>query len=122
MSVPLEITPETFNALSLGPLVDELLASSEVEREGRTARTLVKSPSLTVVLTVLRADAELREHSAPGSVLIVPIRGDVTFDHGGEKLRVAVEGGVATLMGPGVRHSVRASVDSAFLLIIGARE
>lgn len=124
VSVPLQITAETFTGLSLAPIVDELLASSELQREGKTARTLVKTRPLTVVLTALRAGAELHEHAAPGSVLVVPIRGEVTFDHAeqSQSSRVATEGDAITLMGPGVRHSVRAHTDSAFLLIVGARE
>jgi quercetin dioxygenase-like cupin family protein len=122
VSVPLQVTNETFTGLSLAPIVDELLASSELQREGKTARTLIKTRPLTVVLTAMRAGAELHEHATPGTVLVVPIRGEVTFDHAEQSSRVATEGDAITLMGPGVRHSVRAHTDSAFLLIVGARE
>jgi len=122
VSVPLQITPETFTGFSLEPIVDELLASSELAREGKTARTLIKSKPLTVVLTALRAGAMLHEHAAPGSVLVVPLRGEVTFEHAAESSRVATDGGAVTLMGPGVRHTVRAHSDSAFLLLVGGRE
>jgi quercetin dioxygenase-like cupin family protein len=122
VSIPLQITAETFTGLSLAPIVDELLASSELAREGKTARTLIKGRALTVVLTALRAGASLHEHAAPGSVLVVPIRGEVTFDHAEQSSRVATDGEAVTLMGPGVRHSVRAHTNSAFLLIVGARE
>lgn len=122
VSVPLQVTSETFTGLSLEPLVDELLASSELEREGKTARTLIKGKPMTVVLTAMRAGAVLHEHAAPGAVLVVPIRGEVTFDHDTQSSRVASDAEALTVMGPGVRHSVRAHSDSAFLLIIGARE
>lgn len=121
MSDPIHVNPDTFAGMSLQPLVDELLASPQVEREGKTARTLVKDPSLTVVLTVLRAGAQLLEHSAPGSVVVVPIRGDVKFEHEQQASATAVEGAQITVMGPGLRHRVVAQSDSAFLLIIGAR-
>lgn len=121
MSDPIHVNPDTFAGMSLQPLVDELLASPQVEREGKTARTLVKDPSLTVVLTVLRAGAQLLEHAAPGSVVVVPIRGDVKFEHEQQASTTAVEGAQITVMGPGLRHRVVAQSDSAFLLIIGAR-
>ncbi|MFO7563071.1 MAG: hypothetical protein R6X02_10550 [Enhygromyxa sp.] len=122
MNLPLQITPETFTGQSLDPLVDELLASSELEREGKTARTLIKGRPLTVVLTAMRAGAKLHEHAAPGSVLVVPVRGAVTFEHEGRSSRVSTQASAITIMGPGVRHQVEAQQDSAFLLVIGARE
>ena len=121
MSDPIHVSPDTFAGVSLQPLVDELLASPQLEREGKTARTLVKDPALTVVLTVMRAGAQLLEHAAPGSVVVVPIRGDVKFEHEQQASTTAVEGAQITVMGPGLRHRVVAQSDSAFLLIIGAR-
>jgi quercetin dioxygenase-like cupin family protein len=120
--VPLQITPETFTGFSLEPLVDELLASSELAREGKTARTLIKGRPLTVVLTALRAGGMVHEHAAPGAVLVVPIRGEVSFEHADQSSLVSTQGDAVTLMGPGVRHTVRAHTDSAFLLVVGARE
>lgn len=109
---------ETFAEWPLAELVDELLGSEALQREGKTARTLVKSDALTVVLTALRAGASLH---APGPVMVVPVRGEVVFEHGDSSSPVALDGARALAMGPGLRHTVQARVDSAFLLIIGPR-
>lgn len=122
VSTPLQVTAETFANFSLDSIADELLGSAELEREGKTARTLVKSKSMTVVLTAMRAGASLLEHAAPGSVLVVPIRGEVSFDHDDQSLPVATREHAITMMGPGVCHSVRAQTDAAFLLVMGGRE
>ena len=114
-------SPETFAEWSLADLVDELLTSEPLQREGKTARTLVKSDALTVVLTALRAGASLHAHDAPGPVMVVPVRGEVVFEHGDSSSPVAHDGARALAMGPGLRHTVQARVDSAFLLIIGPR-
>lgn len=121
MSESLSITPETFHGWQLDGVIDELLASEPTQREGKSARTLVKSPELTVVLTVLRQGQSLSEHKAPAAVLVVPLRGEVLFVHGGQRTTVASEGGRVLVMGPGQPHSVEAQRDSAFLLVLGAR-
>jgi quercetin dioxygenase-like cupin family protein len=113
--------PDTFAGWSLAPIIDELLASEPAIREGKSARTLIKAPGLTVVLTVLRAGQQLHEHKAPGSVLVVPLRGAVVFSHADQRESVAADGAQVLAMGPGLVHAVTAETDSAFLLVIGAR-
>jgi quercetin dioxygenase-like cupin family protein len=120
--VPLQFTPETFTGVSLASLVDELLASSEVQQEGKTGRTLAKSEHLTVVLTVMRAGERVREQSVPAPTLVVPIRGDLSFERAGESPHVSSEADSLLLMGPGVQHEIVANTDSAFLWVLGALE
>lgn len=116
-----EITPTTFVGWSLTALVDDLLASEEAKRDGKTARTLVKSRALTVVLTVLRAGETIHEHRAPAPTTVVPLCGDVTFVHRDTQRRVSSDDGSVLVMGPDAAHRVEARRDSAFLLIFGAR-
>ena len=119
MSEPLHIKPETFHGWQLDSLIDELLASDPVSREGNSARTLVKGPDLTVVLSVIRAGQHLHEHQAPASVMVVPLRGEIVFTHGDARTTVAADGNRVLAMGLGQAHAVEAKTDSAFLLIIG---
>lgn len=120
MTKPIEITPHTFHGWKLDAIIDELLASDQASHDGKSARTLVKSSALTVVLTVLRRGDELREHHAPGPVFVVPLRGEVTFRHGNEDTAVGVEGQQVLAMGPGQPHAVVARTDAAFLLVLGS--
>lgn len=121
MSEPLQVTPDTFHGWQLDAVIDELLSSDPATREGKSARTLIKGPTLTVVLTVLRAGRHIHEHDAPALVMVVPLRGEVVFTHGEQKSTVAVEGNRTLAMGPGQAHTVEAKTDSAFLLVLGAR-
>jgi hypothetical protein len=123
-SVPvlLEISSDTFAELSLAPLIDELMATPEVEHEGKTSRVVVKSEQLTVLLTVMRANARLHEHIIPAPVVVVPIRGNVSIDRDGHSLRVSTQADSVTLLGNAVEHEIVAHTDSAFLLIMGERD
>jgi hypothetical protein len=112
---------DTFAKVSLTPLVEDLLASSEVEHEGKTSRVLIKSDPLTVLLTVMRGGARLHEQVIPAPALAVPILGEVDFEHPGASTRLSTEGDSVVLMGTGVEHEIFAHTDSAFLLVIGAR-
>jgi quercetin dioxygenase-like cupin family protein len=122
MHRPLHVTSETFAGLSLAPLVDELLASGEVQREGKTGRTLAKSDSMTVVLTVMRAGERVLHQRIPTPALVVPIRGDISFDRVGDSLHASTEGDSVVLMGPGLEHEFLAHTDGAFLLVMGPRD
>ena len=97
--------------------------NAEIERfppdvpSGRRSETLIKTPRLRVVLITMRAGTELREHVAPGTITVQPIRGRFTFMAGGDERKI-VAGTLISVEG-GVRHAVRALEDGAFLLTIG---
>lgn len=120
--MPLQVTSETFAGFSLDPLVDELLASREVEREGKTGRTLAKSETMTVVLTVMRAGERVHEQTIPTPTLVVPIRGELSFDRGRDAAPVSTEDDAIMLMGAGIEHEIIAHTDCAFLLVMGPRD
>jgi quercetin dioxygenase-like cupin family protein len=84
---------------------------------GRRSETLIKTPSLRVVLVTMRAGTELHEHVAPGTITVQPIRGRFVFTTGDDEREIVV-GTLISLEG-GVRHAVRALEDGAFLLTIG---
>jgi quercetin dioxygenase-like cupin family protein len=108
MSVPEFLTPIDLNA--------------EIERfpadvpSGRRSETLLKSPSLRVVLITMRAGAELREHVAPGPITLQPLRGRfvLILEDGEHEIAAAT----LTALPGEMRHAVRADEDGAFLLTI----
>lgn len=113
------IAPNTATGWSLDPIIDEMLQSHQVEGVGKISRTLVKGKDLTVVLTVLPKGHELKEHKAPASVMVVPLRGEVRFDCEGEQHIVGIEASRSLSLGHNQPHAVSALSDSAFLLVIG---
>jgi quercetin dioxygenase-like cupin family protein len=96
--------------------------NAEIERfpidvpSGRRSETLIKTPSLRVVLVTMRAGTELHEHVAPGPITLQPLRGRfMLILEDGE--RDIAPGTLVTLPGE-IRHAVRAIEDGAFLLTI----
>lgn len=121
MHPPLDVTPDLFGSLDMQSIAAELTALARDADDGKAARTLVKSPALTVVAMGLRRGASLKEHAAPGTVLVVPVLGHVTFTANPSGAEADIEGHRHLAMGPGLRHAVTASDDAVFLLVIGAR-
>jgi quercetin dioxygenase-like cupin family protein len=76
--------------------VDELLGSDALARDGRTARTLVKSGPLRLLLVAIKAGGEMQEHQAAGPTTIQTVRGRVTIAGGGVD-HVLPQGEVLTL-------------------------
>jgi quercetin dioxygenase-like cupin family protein len=105
--------------------------AAEIERfqpgdaaAGRRAETLVKTDDLRVVLVTMRRGAALQEHTAPGTITIQTLRGDMTVDVEGTPHEVVT--GHVIALAAGARHTVHARSDGAFLLTIawpgGARQ
>jgi quercetin dioxygenase-like cupin family protein len=83
---------------------------------GRRAETLVKTDDLRVVLVNLRAGATLAEHTAPGTITIHALRGNLTVD--AEGTAHDLPAGSLISLEAGLRHAVHARTDGAFLLTI----
>ena len=83
---------------------------------GRRSETLLKTPTLRVVLVTLRAGAELHEHTAPGVVTIQALEGRFAVTVEGDEREMAA--GAFIALDANVRHAVRAIEDGAFLLTI----
>ncbi len=120
--VPLHFAGSSFDHVDLRSIAEQLLSSDIAKRERRTARTLAKSKRLTVVLEALRPGGEIREHAAPGPVTIVPLLGSATFSKPNGAEAISVDVGTVLFIPPGERHSVSASEDTAFLIVIGSQE
>lgn len=96
--------------------------NAEIERfppdvpSGRRSETLLKTPSLRVVLITMRAGAELHEHVAPGPITLQPLRGRFALILEDDEREITV--GTLTALPGKTRHAVRAIEDGAFLLTI----
>ncbi|HEX5164126.1 MAG TPA: cupin domain-containing protein [Thermomicrobiales bacterium] len=100
-------------------LDDEIERFQPGERDsvsGRRSETLIKTDDLRVVLITMQAGASLAEHTAPGTITIQVVQGEMTVEVGEASHELAA-GGLISLAG-GVRHAVHARSDGAFLLTI----
>ncbi len=108
--------PATFE---LQAIARELRAEAPYAREGQTARTLVRSADLRVVLVVLKAGKTISEHHVKVSASVQTLEGALRLDVAGDS--VALPLGQLLLIPSGLRHDVTADVDSAFLLTLGGQ-
>lgn len=99
-----------------------VLGNMKQEATWRTARrnamTLVKQPIFRVVLVALQAGAEIGAHETDGPVTVQAIEGRLAIDVGTDELMLGA--GQLLILRPGLRHSMRAQDDSAFLLTLAA--
>lgn len=84
---------------------------------GRRSETLLKTPSLRVVLITMSAGTELADHSAPGPITVQPLQGRFALVVEGEEQEITP--GTVVALVEGARHAVRAVETGAFLLTIG---
>ena len=85
----------------------------------RNAITLTKRAGLTLVLTVLRRGAVLREHHAPAPTTLQVVSGRMAL-RAGERTLTLGPGDVVT-MEAGLPHAGEALEDTAFLLTIAVQ-
>ena len=85
----------------------------------REMETIVQAGGVSVLLMAFAPGAELKEHSAPGQVLIQCVRGGVNLVAGGD--RYALSAGELLLLPPGTRHDVRAPGNAVIMVTIFER-
>ena len=96
--------------------IDRLRAEPEWAEHGRTSKTLAKSPSFRLVLTVLRSGAAIGNEEAEGPLAIQVLAGAVETGRP-DRSSMLGEGQLAWLdAGPGWR--LRATADAALLLAV----
>jgi len=83
---------------------------------GRNARTLVKYDDLRVVLTALRANMRIPEHTTDGRISIQMLSGHLRLTASGRTFALRPGGLVA--LDRGIAHDIEALEESAFLLTI----
>ena len=97
-------------------LLHEAARLTPHDETGRRAETLVKTPTLRVVLVTMNAGAELNEHTAPSTITVQPLQGRFLFSTADAEQELA-PGTLISVEG-GVRHAVRCLEQGAFLLTL----
>jgi quercetin dioxygenase-like cupin family protein len=97
----------------------ELRSGAGYQRDGHTARTLVRKPDLRIVLIVMKAGARIAEHRADQTVSVQVLSGHVHLRLPDDTADLAA--GRLLVIERGVTHDVEAMADSAFLLTLGWR-
>ena len=82
----------------------------------RAARTLIKTPQLSVVLVAVREGGELSEHTAEGPITIHVLDGCIDLYVLGR--RQTLGAGMLMSLGGGIPHSVASAEGGLFLLTV----
>jgi quercetin dioxygenase-like cupin family protein len=84
----------------------------------RNAMTLVKQPVFRVVLVALQAGAEIGAHETEGPITVQAIEGRLAIHVAADEF--VLRTGQLLILGAGLRHTIHAQEDSAFLLTLAA--
>jgi quercetin dioxygenase-like cupin family protein len=97
--------------------LERLKAEPSWQRGDRNANTLVKEPDFRIVLTALKAGAQLEEHQVAGRVAVQVLAGRVRMHLPDGAVELAA--GRLIAFEPEIAHRVEALEESALLLTIG---
>ena len=121
-------TPERLVAPMAGPVLDFNLSDelallhreSEWESFGRNSKTLVKQPDLRVVLSALRRDVHIAEHTTRARICVQTLSGHIRM-RAGDKVFDLPQGHMLALDW-GMPRDIEALEDSAFLMTLTWKE
>ena len=114
---PVDLNTSLTKSFPLMPMAEKLMEEAGAATSGRAALTLARGDELTIVLTAMKAETTLEEHSAPAAATVIVLSGNIIFTTSKEK--ITLEQGDNVTFTADVLHSVHASEDSAFLIVIG---
>jgi len=98
--------------------IAKIRADQRSANQGKRSHVLAKNEHVRIVLAVLSGGEVLQEHETEGQITISMVQGAIRFNALGKRETLAV-GGLLTLQ-PGIRHSVEALEDSAFVITLCA--
>ncbi len=114
---PADLNTSLTKAFPLMSMAEKLMEEAASATSGRSSLTLARGDELTIVLAALKAGTTLEEHSAPAAATVITLSGNIIFTTSAEK--ITLEQGDGVTFTADVIHSVYATEDSAFLIVIG---
>ena len=114
---PVDLDTSLTKSFPLMSMAEKLMEEATSATSGRASLTLARGDELTLVLAALKAGTTLEEHSAPAAAAVVTLSGNIIFTTSTDK--ITLEQGDSVTFTADILHSVYASEDSAFLIVIG---
>ena len=105
-------------AFAIAEEISKIKAAHPLTSQGKRSAVLAKNEHVSIVLAVLARGEALQEHQTEGQITVTVVQGAIRFDALNERVRLNA-GGLLTLR-PGIRHSVEALEDSAFVITVCA--
>ena len=113
-------TPVGGNTFDIAPVATEMRGEAGYEHGGHTVRPLVREADLRVMLLVMKAGSVIKEHSSKETASVYTVSGHIRVNL--PTGVVDVPSGRLLVLERGLRHSVEAVEESAFLLSRGSDE
>ncbi|RKU36570.1 hypothetical protein C6496_13085 [Candidatus Poribacteria bacterium] len=114
---PVDLNTSLTKAFPLISMAENLMEEATSATSGRASLTLARGDELTIVLIAMKSEATLVEHSAPAAATVIVLSGNIIFTTSNDK--ITLEQGESVTFTADILHSVHASEDSAFLIVIG---
>jgi quercetin dioxygenase-like cupin family protein len=113
-------SPEHGVTFDINAIAQDLQNEEAYQREGRTARTLVHTADLRVVLIVLKSGNRMSEHHVNVTATVQIVSGHVRLQLPDRSIELPA--GQILSLGRGLRHDVEAETNSILLLTLGWHE
>ena len=114
---PADLNTSLTKAFPLISMAEKLMEEATSATSGRASLTLARGDELTIVLIAMKSEATLVEHSAHAAATVIVLSGNIIFTTSNDK--ITLEQGESVTFTADILHSVHASEDSAFLIVIG---
>ena len=114
---PVDLNTPLTKSFPLMSMSEKLMEEATFATSGRASLTLARGDELTLVLTALKAGTALEEHPAPAAAIVITLSGSIIFTTSADK--ITLEQGEGVTFTGDILHSVYATEDSAFLIVIG---
>ena len=105
---------------NLNEHLEHLRSEAARSAQHRASVTLERHGNLTIVLMAFEADAELKEHSVPGTLGVLMLEGRIDFTANAQQIGLNPHDFVS--LPAGVPHALRAPEPSAVLVSIFKEE
>jgi quercetin dioxygenase-like cupin family protein len=106
-------------AFAIAEEISKIKADQRSTNQGKRSAVLAKNEYVSIVLAVLSKGEALHEHETEGQITVTVVQGAIRFNALNERVRLSA-GGLLTLR-PGMRHSVEALEDCAFVITVCAQ-
>lgn len=102
--------------IDLGLFIKQIREEEQWEKSDRNAITIFKSLLMCIVLIALRKGAEMKKHTAAGTISVQVIEGEMLFTT--DEQTVTLCSGQMLVLHEGIPHSVLAKAETVFLLTL----
>lgn len=116
-NTPIITAEETISELNLSELVSSLKSSEKWLQKEVVTLPIFKSQGMNIILLGMKANAELKTHTAKGVISLQVLIGEVVFAASGKSTTISKDKMIT--LAAGIPHSLQALPESFLILTLG---